>query len=72
MTFKSNASKALSVLAFGLAMLVSATPCAAQTTTFVVPYGAGGKTIYCTDSSNGRILTAQMDAPGVSAQSRPS
>jgi gluconolactonase len=31
--------------------------------------GADNKTIYCTDSSNGRILTARMDVAGVSVQS---
>lgn len=30
--------------------------------------GQDNKTIYCTDSTNGRILTARMDAPGVSVQ----
>ena len=49
MIFKSNAWKALSAVACGLAMLTGLVPCGAQTTssrpiTFVVPYGAGGST----------------------------
>ncbi|MEY4295466.1 MAG: hypothetical protein RLY82_1154 [Pseudomonadota bacterium] len=50
MIFKSNASKALSAMACGIAMLASLTPCGAQTAssskpiTLVVPYGAGGST----------------------------
>ena len=33
--------------------------------------GASNQSIFCTDSSNGRILTARMDAPGVSVQPPP-
>jgi tripartite-type tricarboxylate transporter receptor subunit TctC len=54
MTVKSNALKAISAIAYGLALLASAIPCGAQTSassapatkpiTFVVPYGAGGST----------------------------
>jgi tripartite-type tricarboxylate transporter receptor subunit TctC len=57
MIFKSNALKAISSVACGLAMLAGLSPCAAQNTsvtassttstkpiTFVVPYGAGGST----------------------------
>jgi tripartite-type tricarboxylate transporter receptor subunit TctC len=44
MIFKTAPLKAISTLACGIALLISHMTCGAQTTTFVVPYGAGGST----------------------------